>query len=167
MKNSIIINSKFQIFTVIVASVWFMRSKSQDELDKKTNNHLPLPMDYASNEGIVHVFNSFHIQCRNHTMFELESASSKFCFQPIHNNSVLDTIGFLDFFNRLTLGSYEQYPIFYITNTSPASVDFTLKEIAYRKRKITFSVTKCIWDLYYQSIVVFFSVIPVVSMTYE
>lgn len=40
------------LFTVIVASVWFLRSKSQDELDKKTNNHLPLPMDYASNEGI-------------------------------------------------------------------------------------------------------------------
>lgn len=37
---------------VIVASVWFLRSKSQDELDKKTNNHLPLPMDYASNEGM-------------------------------------------------------------------------------------------------------------------
>lgn len=39
-------------FTVIVASVWFLRSKTQDELDKKTNNHLPLPMDYASNEGM-------------------------------------------------------------------------------------------------------------------
>lgn len=38
-------------FVVIVASVWFLRSKSQDELDKKTNNHLPLPLDYASNEG--------------------------------------------------------------------------------------------------------------------
>lgn len=34
-----------------MASVWFLRSKSQDELDKKANNHLPLPMDYASNEG--------------------------------------------------------------------------------------------------------------------
>lgn len=50
-------------FLVIVASVWFLRSKSQDELDKKTNNHLPLPMDYASNEGMIsfkiysHIFN--------------------------------------------------------------------------------------------------------------
>lgn len=42
--------------TVIVASVWFLRSKSQDELDKKTNNHLPLPMDYASNEGMMSLF---------------------------------------------------------------------------------------------------------------
>lgn len=41
----------FNVFTVIVASVWFLRSKTQDELDKKTNNHLPLPLDYASNEG--------------------------------------------------------------------------------------------------------------------
>lgn len=39
------------MYVVIVASVWFLRSKSQDELDKKANNHLPLPMDYASNEG--------------------------------------------------------------------------------------------------------------------
>lgn len=42
---------KYIRITVIVASVWFLRSKSQDELDKKTNNHLPLPLDYASNEG--------------------------------------------------------------------------------------------------------------------
>ncbi|XP_017155568.1 ephrin type-B receptor 1-B isoform X2 [Drosophila miranda] len=34
----------------IVATVYFMRSKHQDELDKKSTNHLPLPMDYASNE---------------------------------------------------------------------------------------------------------------------
>ncbi|XP_068152857.1 ephrin type-B receptor 1-B isoform X2 [Drosophila tropicalis] len=37
----------------IVATVYFMRSKHQDELDKKSTNHLPLPMDYASNEGLV------------------------------------------------------------------------------------------------------------------
>lgn len=39
------------IIAVIVATVLFLRSKNQDDLDKKTNNHLPLPMDYASNEG--------------------------------------------------------------------------------------------------------------------
>ncbi|XP_022217538.1 ephrin type-B receptor 1-B isoform X2 [Drosophila obscura] len=37
----------------IVATVYFMRSKHQDELDKKSTNHLPLPMDYASNEGLI------------------------------------------------------------------------------------------------------------------
>ncbi|XP_039233109.1 ephrin type-B receptor 1-B isoform X3 [Drosophila yakuba] len=34
----------------IIATVYFMRSKHQDELDKKSTNHLPLPLDYASNE---------------------------------------------------------------------------------------------------------------------
>lgn len=36
---------------VIVVTVLFFRSKNQDDLDKKTSNHLPLPLDYASNEG--------------------------------------------------------------------------------------------------------------------
>ncbi|XP_037925569.1 ephrin type-B receptor 1-B isoform X3 [Hermetia illucens] len=40
----------FILVLVIVATVLFLRSKNQDELDKKTNNHLPLPLDYASNE---------------------------------------------------------------------------------------------------------------------
>ncbi|XP_058064448.1 ephrin type-A receptor 3 [Anopheles bellator] len=35
---------------VIVVTVVFLRSKSHDDIDKKTSNHLPLPMDYASNE---------------------------------------------------------------------------------------------------------------------
>ncbi|KAH8334838.1 hypothetical protein KR067_006546, partial [Drosophila pandora] len=35
---------------IIVATVYFMRSKHQDEIDKKSGNHLPLPLDYASNE---------------------------------------------------------------------------------------------------------------------
>lgn len=39
-------------YLVIVATVLFFRSKNQDDLDKKTNNHLPLPLDYASNEGM-------------------------------------------------------------------------------------------------------------------
>lgn len=41
----------FVSHTVIVVTVLFFRSKNQDDLDKKTNNHLPLPLDYASNEG--------------------------------------------------------------------------------------------------------------------
>ncbi|XP_055377666.1 ephrin type-B receptor 1-B [Condylostylus longicornis] len=40
----------FILVLVIIATVLFLRSKSQDELDKKTNNHIPLPLDYVSNE---------------------------------------------------------------------------------------------------------------------
>ncbi|KAM7341350.1 eph receptor tyrosine kinase isoform 2-T2 [Cochliomyia hominivorax] len=35
---------------VIVATVLFLRSKNQDDIDKKSSNHMPLPLDYASNE---------------------------------------------------------------------------------------------------------------------
>ncbi|XP_062700156.1 ephrin type-A receptor 3 isoform X4 [Aedes albopictus] len=41
----------FILVLVIVVTVLFLRSKSHDDIDKKTNNHLPLPLDYASNEG--------------------------------------------------------------------------------------------------------------------
>lgn len=41
------------LHTAIVATVLVFRSKNQDDLDKKTNNHLPLPLDYASNEGKI------------------------------------------------------------------------------------------------------------------
>ncbi|XP_053685475.1 ephrin type-B receptor 1 isoform X1 [Sabethes cyaneus] len=40
----------FILVLVIVVTVLFLRSKSHDDIDKKTNNHLPLPLDYASNE---------------------------------------------------------------------------------------------------------------------
>ncbi|XP_039967982.1 ephrin type-B receptor 1-B isoform X1 [Bactrocera tryoni] len=40
----------FILVLVIVATVLFLRSKNQDDLDKKSSNHLPLPLDYASNE---------------------------------------------------------------------------------------------------------------------
>ncbi|XP_065370675.1 ephrin type-B receptor 1-B isoform X3 [Calliphora vicina] len=38
---------------VIVATVLFLRSKNQDDIDKKSSNHMPLPLDYASNEGLL------------------------------------------------------------------------------------------------------------------
>lgn len=41
----------FVVVLGIVATVLVLRTKSQDDLDKKTSNHLPLPLDYASNEG--------------------------------------------------------------------------------------------------------------------
>ncbi|XP_017468093.1 PREDICTED: ephrin type-B receptor 1-B isoform X1 [Rhagoletis zephyria] len=40
----------FILVLVIVATVLFLRSKNQDDLDKKSSNHLPLPLDYTSNE---------------------------------------------------------------------------------------------------------------------
>jgi len=43
----------FIVVLAIVATVLVLRTKNQDDLDKKTSNHLPLPLDYASNEGIV------------------------------------------------------------------------------------------------------------------
>ncbi|XP_032588810.2 ephrin type-B receptor 1-B isoform X3 [Drosophila mojavensis] len=48
-----IVTGVFFLVIFIVATVYFMRSKHQDELDKKSTNHLPLPMEYASNEGLV------------------------------------------------------------------------------------------------------------------
>ena len=41
----------FLVVLGILAAVLIFRTKSQDDLDKKTSNHLPLPLDYASNEG--------------------------------------------------------------------------------------------------------------------
>jgi preprotein translocase subunit SecY len=46
----------FIVVLAIVATVLVLRTKNQDDLDKKTSNHLPLPLDYASNEGL---FDSF------------------------------------------------------------------------------------------------------------
>ncbi|XP_021694774.1 ephrin type-B receptor 5 isoform X6 [Aedes aegypti] len=43
----------FILVLVIVVTVLFLRSKSHDDIDKKNSNHLPLPLDYASNEGLV------------------------------------------------------------------------------------------------------------------
>lgn len=43
----------FIVVLAIVATVLVLRTKNQDDLDKKTSNHLPLPLDYASNEGLL------------------------------------------------------------------------------------------------------------------
>lgn len=53
----------FILVLVIVATVLFLRSKNQDDLEKKSSNHLPLPLDYASNEGNVQcsMFNLLYI----------------------------------------------------------------------------------------------------------
>lgn len=36
---------------IIFGTVFFFRTKNHDELEKKATNHLPLSMDYTSNEG--------------------------------------------------------------------------------------------------------------------
>jgi preprotein translocase subunit SecY len=46
----------FIVVLAIVATVLVLRTKNQDDLDKKTSNHLPLPLDYASNEGLFSPF---------------------------------------------------------------------------------------------------------------
>lgn len=43
----------FVVVLAIVATVLVLRTKNQDDMDKKTSNHLPLPLDYASNEGLL------------------------------------------------------------------------------------------------------------------
>lgn len=43
-----------------------MRSKHQDDLDKKSTNHLPLPLDYASNEGKIFFINNMLVVYSNY-----------------------------------------------------------------------------------------------------
>jgi preprotein translocase subunit SecY len=51
----------FIVVLAIVATVLVLRTKNQDDLDKKTSNHLPLPLDYASNEGLCTVLEQMKI----------------------------------------------------------------------------------------------------------
>ena len=71
----------FILVLVIVVTVLFLRSKNHDDMDKKTNNHLPLPVDYASNEGnfkkIVQKYSSFSFFCENVIQSYLH-------FEPFH-----------------------------------------------------------------------------------
>lgn len=83
----------FIVVLAIVATVLVLRTKNQDDLDKKTSNHLPLPLDYASNEGtclelwsnvptlkfllksiFYLLFSHFHL------LFEIQSHTNKFSF---------------------------------------------------------------------------------------
>lgn len=41
----------FILLLAIIATVLVLRTKNHDDMDKKTN-HLPLPLDYTSNEGL-------------------------------------------------------------------------------------------------------------------
>lgn len=68
----------FILVLVIVATVLFLRSKNQDELDKKTNNHLPLPLDYASNEVTTPLFGTSRSYVDPHTYEDPNQAIREF-----------------------------------------------------------------------------------------
>ncbi|XP_055618124.1 ephrin type-B receptor 2 isoform X3 [Toxorhynchites rutilus septentrionalis] len=75
----------FVLVLVIVVTVLFLRSKSHDDIDKKTNNHLPLPLDYASNE--VHAMDTTPIV---KTMKNNEGGSYGY-YRPRRNNFAVTT----------------------------------------------------------------------------
>lgn len=68
----------FILVLVIVATVLFLRSKNQDELDKKTSNHLPLPLDYASNEVTTPLFGTSRSYVDPHTYEDPNQAIREF-----------------------------------------------------------------------------------------
>lgn len=82
------------LFAVIVATVLFFRSKNQDDLDKKTNNHLPLPLDYASNEG-TNGFDWFAFFCIFVELVRLANRWSRKCIH-IRLHHVPSSIPFLN-----------------------------------------------------------------------
>ncbi|XP_054745645.1 ephrin type-B receptor 1-like [Anastrepha obliqua] len=53
----------FILVLVIVATVLFLRSKNQEDVDKKSINHLPLPLDYATNEVAARAWLTEKLKC--------------------------------------------------------------------------------------------------------
>uniref|UniRef100_A0A8D8IGT7 receptor protein-tyrosine kinase n=1 Tax=Culex pipiens TaxID=7175 RepID=A0A8D8IGT7_CULPI len=68
----------FILVLVIVVTVLFLRSKSHDDIDKKTNNHLPLPLDYASNEVTTPLFGTSRSYVDPHTYEDPNQAIREF-----------------------------------------------------------------------------------------
>uniref|UniRef100_A0A182W4G8 Uncharacterized protein n=1 Tax=Anopheles minimus TaxID=112268 RepID=A0A182W4G8_9DIPT len=68
----------FILVLVIVITVVFLRSKNHDEIDKKTNNHLPLPLDYASNEVTTPLFGTSRSYVDPHTYEDPNQAIREF-----------------------------------------------------------------------------------------
>ncbi|XP_062539675.1 ephrin type-B receptor 5 isoform X4 [Armigeres subalbatus] len=62
----------------IVVCVLILRSKSHDDIDKKTNNHLPLPLDYASNEVTTPLFGTSRSYVDPHTYEDPNQAIREF-----------------------------------------------------------------------------------------
>ncbi|BFG06743.1 ephrin type-B receptor 1-B [Drosophila madeirensis] len=76
----------------IVATVYFMRSKHQDELDKKSTNHLPLPMDYASNEVTTPLFGNSRSYVDPHTYEDPNQAIREFAREIDANYITIEAI---------------------------------------------------------------------------
>ncbi|XP_064537536.1 ephrin type-B receptor 1-B isoform X2 [Drosophila montana] len=87
-----IVTGVFFLVIFIVATVYFMRSKHQDELDKKSTNHLPLPMDYASNEVTTPLFGSSRSYVDPHTYEDPNQAIREFAREIDANYITIEAI---------------------------------------------------------------------------
>ncbi|KRK04915.1 ephrin type-B receptor 1-B isoform X2 [Drosophila yakuba] len=76
----------------IIATVYFMRSKHQDELDKKSTNHLPLPLDYASNEVTTPLFGNSRSYVDPHTYEDPNQAIREFAREIDANYITIEAI---------------------------------------------------------------------------
>ncbi|XP_034472849.1 ephrin type-B receptor 1-B isoform X2 [Drosophila innubila] len=87
-----IVTGVFFLVIFIVATVYFMRSKHQDELDKKSTNHLPLPMDYASNEVTTPLFGNSRSYVDPHTYEDPNQAIREFAREIDANYITIEAI---------------------------------------------------------------------------
>ncbi|XP_041674474.1 ephrin type-B receptor 1-B isoform X2 [Drosophila eugracilis] len=76
----------------IIATVYFMRSKHQDELDKKSTNHLPLPLDYTSNEVTTPLFGNSRSYVDPHTYEDPNQAIREFAREIDANYITIEAI---------------------------------------------------------------------------
>ncbi|KAL7726690.1 hypothetical protein ACLKA6_012769 [Drosophila palustris] len=87
-----IVTGVFFLVIFIVATVYFMRSKHQDELDKKSTNHLPLPMDYTSNEVTTPLFGNSRSYVDPHTYEDPNQAIREFAREIDANYITIEAI---------------------------------------------------------------------------
>ncbi|XP_043069464.1 ephrin type-B receptor 1-B isoform X3 [Drosophila bipectinata] len=76
----------------IIATVYFMRSQHQDEIDKKSGNHLPLPLDYASNEVTTPLFGHNRSYVDPHTYEDPNQAIKEFAREIDANYITIEAI---------------------------------------------------------------------------
>ncbi|XP_065370676.1 ephrin type-B receptor 1-B isoform X4 [Calliphora vicina] len=77
---------------VIVATVLFLRSKNQDDIDKKSSNHMPLPLDYASNEVTTPLFGNSRSYVDPHTYEDPNQAIREFAREIDANYITIEAI---------------------------------------------------------------------------
>ncbi|XP_017468095.1 PREDICTED: ephrin type-B receptor 1-B isoform X2 [Rhagoletis zephyria] len=82
----------FILVLVIVATVLFLRSKNQDDLDKKSSNHLPLPLDYTSNEVTTPLFGNSRSYVDPHTYEDPNQAIREFAREIDANYITIEAI---------------------------------------------------------------------------